>query len=67
MARIGSDKTKVTVRLYDGDAERLQRFYPTTAYSEVIRELVRQHLTRLEDRLSAKLSKFNLPDPEEKR
>lgn len=63
MARVGSDKTKITCRLYDGDTERLKRFYPTTGYSEIIRELVRQHLQKLEDRLAAKL-KFNLPDPD---
>lgn len=63
MPKISSDKTKITCRLYDGDTDRLRRFYPNTGYSEIIRELVRQHIQKLEDRLSAKL-KFNLPEPE---
>ena len=51
-----SNKTKISLRLFDGDLERLRRFYPANGYNEVIRALVHAHLNRLETRANSLLS-----------
>jgi len=42
---------KVSLRLYAGDKERLQAFYPRLGYNAAVRELVRRHVKALEARL----------------
>lgn len=36
------------VRLYLGDRDRLEAYYPKAGYNRVIRRLVRQHLDRMD-------------------
>lgn len=45
-----SNKTLICLRVFDGDLERLRRFYPNNPYNEVIRGLISAHLNRLEER-----------------
>ena len=42
------DLVKKTIRLYSGDAERLEEYYPKSGYNRVIRTLVRRHLRTLD-------------------
>lgn len=46
------------VRLYSGDRARLESYYPQAGYNKVIRQLVRNHLSKLdakfEQRVAAK-------------
>lgn len=51
MAQRGN-KTIVTIRIYDGDRERLERFYPTLKYNRAIREIIKKHLDGLEETLN---------------
>ena len=39
---------KVTIRLFVGDKDRVQAYYPTAGHNEVIRKLVRKHLKMLD-------------------
>ena len=39
---------KVTLRLFEGDKERLGEYYTDVGYQKVIRNLVRQHLEMLD-------------------
>ena len=43
------DKVIVTIRLFAGDRERLQRFYPTMNYNNAIRQIVHRHLNSAEE------------------
>lgn len=61
MAKI-SDKTKVSIRLADGDREELQKFYPSIPYNKVIRTLVHRHVVGLNRKLDTLVSKDELPD-----
>lgn len=47
---------KKTIRLFKGDAEAMNRFYPQAGYNRAIRTLVHQHLRALEEKLSRRLS-----------
>lgn len=40
---------KLAVRIYEGDIEELTRFYPTTPYNVVIREIITQHVRALQE------------------
>lgn len=62
--RFGSDKTKISLRLFDGDLNRLRKFYPNTPYNEVVRKLVHHHLNGLDRKLDQRTPK--LPDAGEK-
>jgi len=46
------DLVKVTIRLYDGDKEELDEFYPSLGHNRVIRDLVRKHIRLLRERIS---------------
>ncbi len=52
---------KVSLRLYAGDKERLQTFYPRLGYNAAVRELVRRHIKALEAKLEAENSPAALP------
>ena len=58
-------KTKVNIRLFDGDLERLQSFYPDTPYNKVIRLLLHAHLNGLEKKALERVGeKFPLKEKE---
>lgn len=38
----------VTVKLFEGDRERLKELYPKVGYNRAIRQLIRKHLDELE-------------------
>ena len=59
-----SDKTKISLRLFDGDLFRLKKFYPGYGYNEVIRGLVKAHLDNLDRKLDKKTPP--LPKADEK-
>jgi hypothetical protein len=42
---------KMTVRLYNGDYRRLAELHPNLGANKVIRELVRQHIQRIESKV----------------
>jgi hypothetical protein len=42
----------VTLRLYLGDFEKMQGFYPTAKANKAIRMLVHRHVRRMEERLA---------------
>jgi len=42
------ETVKVSLRLFSGDTERLQAYYPKLGYNRVIRTLVAEHLKRLD-------------------
>lgn len=59
-----SNKTKISLRLFDGDLERLRLYYPSHPYNAVIRQLVHNHLNRLDRARSARpASSAHLPEP----
>lgn len=60
MARHRRQTEKVTVRLYEGDKERLNAYFPTQRYTKIIRELVHRTLRQLDEKLEVD----NLPAPE---
>lgn len=53
-----SDKTKISIRLFDGDLFRLKKFYPQFPYNAVIRGIVKTHLDNLDKRLDRKTPKL---------
>lgn len=55
---------KITIRLADGDRERLQKYYPSVPYNKVIRTLVQEHLDALDKRLE-RLHRVKLPTVED--
>jgi hypothetical protein len=61
MAR--GDKVLITIRIYAGDRERLQRFFPSIDYNRAIREIVHQQLNVLEEALNKK-GKVSVPVPD---
>lgn len=62
-----SDKTKVLIRLFDGDLERLRLYYPDHPYNAVVRQLVNRHLNQLDKARASRLasSAQDLPEPDE--
>ena len=52
MARPRSDHPlkMYSLRLYEGDPERLQDFYPRKGYATIIRSLIRHHIRKIEER-----------------
>jgi hypothetical protein len=40
---------KVTIRIFKGDLEAINRYYPTTGHNVVIRKLIRKHLRKMEE------------------
>ena len=43
-----SDYEKITLRIFAGDKQRIQSYYPDLWYQQVIRQLLRQHLEMLD-------------------
>ena len=64
LARDKPEFEKKTIRLFVGDADAMNRFYPEAGYNRAIRTLVRQHLRSLEERLSRRLSSESLGEDE---
>lgn len=62
MPRQDQNLIKKTIRLYAGDTEELDGFYPTLGYNAVIRELVRRHLKRLRERTNRRLATIQKED-----
>lgn len=58
MSKVDEELEKVTVRLFDGDREALQNYYPSLGYNKAIRTLVRKHLRALDEKVSHR-SKIN--------
>lgn len=52
----------VTIRLNQGDAQRLTDFYPNLGYNRVIRVLVAKHLEVLDQRVAQTLPVQATPD-----
>lgn len=42
--------TKIAIRIFDTDLERLKKYYPEVGYNVAIRTLVTQHLNKLDQR-----------------
>lgn len=40
--------TKIAIRIFDEDLERLKKYYPEIGYNVAIRTLVTQHLNKLD-------------------
>ncbi len=53
---------KVSLRLYAGDKEKLQSFYPRLGYNAAIRELVRRHTRALDAKLEEKQERAQVPN-----
>ena len=47
---------KKTIRLIEGDTEKMNLFYPEAGYNRAIRALVHQHIRALEEKLSRRIS-----------
>lgn len=43
-------------RLYKGDKDRIQSYYPKVGYNRVIRLIVNQHLNKLDAKLEQRLA-----------
>lgn len=43
-------KQIITIRIYAGDIERLERFFPSLKYNMAIRELLHQRLNEIEEK-----------------
>lgn len=43
---------KKTIRLFSGDTERLDEYYPKVGHNRAIRALVRRHLTALDAKVN---------------
>lgn len=54
-------KRNVLLLLFESDLDRIQRFYPKTPYSRVIRIILRKHLDALERKIEAKSPTKDLP------
>ena len=68
MPKPPSDKTKITIRLFDGDIARMKMFYPISAYNRVVRTIVKLHLDQLEQKLNKKQPvELSLPAPSEEK
>jgi len=52
MARPRAKTEKLSIRLYEGDKERLAAYYPELGYTKAIRELVHRTLRRMDERLN---------------
>lgn len=48
MGRLSKPLEMVSVRIYAGDKERLQKMYPSVPHNRAIREIVHKHLNRVE-------------------
>lgn len=48
---------KHTIRLYEGDTEKLDLFYPELGHNAVIRETVHRLVKRTEERYNRRISK----------
>ena len=55
-SKTGRRLKKITLRLNEDDLENLRQFYQHAGYNKIIRALVAQHVSRLNERLSEKLS-----------
>jgi hypothetical protein len=55
-SKSGRRLKKITLRLNEDDLENLRQFYLHAGYNKIIRALVAQHVSRLNERLSEKLS-----------
>jgi hypothetical protein len=62
MPREKENLEKVTVRLYIGDKEELNSFYPQLGYNKVVRKLITDHLKKLRERVNQKRSETNDDD-----
>lgn len=51
---------KITIRLFEGDRERLTKLYPENGYNQVIRSLVHQHCRVKEEELQRAAQKLDL-------
>lgn len=51
--------TRHQILLYKGDFQRLNDIYSSKSATEVIRELVRRHITDVERRLEAQKTEFS--------
>lgn len=51
-----------TIRLFKGDSDRLQEYYQKSGYNKAIRVLVRNHLNKLDKKLSEKLPEEEFND-----
>jgi hypothetical protein len=64
MARRSSrDLEKITIRVNQGDSERLREYYPTLGYNEAIRRLVEHHLRQLDERTQRRVSTQEIKNP----
>lgn len=54
--------TKHTLNLYAGDYVRMMEVYNDAGASRVVRELVRQHLNRIDAKAEAAMVTMKLPD-----
>jgi hypothetical protein len=50
------DLEVVTLRLYQGDKDRLDEYYPQLGYNKIVRLIVRNHLQRLDKKVERALS-----------
>jgi hypothetical protein len=57
------DKRKITIRIFDGDLERAQRFYPHLNYNLVFRNIIHKHLDIAEEKFNQLISKPSLKAP----
>lgn len=45
---------RITIRLFEGDKEELNKFYPAKGYNWCIRHLVRRHIKALKEKENRK-------------
>lgn len=51
---------KVTLNLYDGDREIIQRFYPKSGWSTITRELIHSFCRNLEERANREVKESHV-------
>lgn len=61
MRRSKEPLQKVTINLFVGDFQRLGELYPLVGATNVIRELVRTHLRKIDEQVHQKVSTAELP------
>lgn len=61
-SRSNRNLEKVTIRLNQGDSERLRAYYPNLGYNEAIRQLVEKHLRQLDERTQRRVQS-SVPTP----
>lgn len=55
---------KVSIRIFVGDREELERFYPALGYNKVVRFLIHKHVKKLQEQENKANGSIDTESPE---